>query len=270
LVGFDIVALGSCGIGELGLRSDIDLLLLCEDSHPDAEAQAEQFIAFFEGLRRHGSPLRLDLGPNTKTPRVRTYASFASYDLEGMELWERCALGNARLVHGSTEAQDIVARAAYALPLTPNRLREIVALRKTLQAEKVSQKHLFRHVKHGNGGLSDLEWTIRVYELRYPTATKAGQELGLDQRLTALLRSGLMNAFEIHSLREAHQFLGTTRITLDLLGFQHDVVPENPDRLAAIAAVAALKTGNEFLAAYEHHTATVRSLYEETLERMHA
>lgn len=268
LVGFDILALGSYGQEELGLRSDVDLLFLIEASDPAADAQAEQFVAFFEGLRRHGSSLRLDVG--TSQPTVYSYRSFTQYDLEGMELWERCALGNARLIHGNPEAVTLARKAAYALPLTPERLRELVKLRKTLQLEKVSQKHLFRHVKHGNGGLNDLEWIARLYELRYPTATGAGTVVRLPDRLVSLLRSGLMNAVEIEALGEAQRFLDRLRILIDLLGYQHNVLPENPDRLYCLAPLCGFDTGNELLAAFENHTGAVSSLYEETLERMHA
>jgi hypothetical protein len=54
------------------------------------------------------------------------------------------------------------------------------------------------------------------------------------------------------------------------LGFSDDVIPENPDKLARVAAVFGYADGNDFLAYHERVIDTVRGIYVEGLERLKA
>jgi glutamate-ammonia-ligase adenylyltransferase len=272
---FDVVALGSYASGDLSLASDLDVILLVADParHQDAESQAEQMLNMIDALKRFGAPLSVDLRlrpEGSKGLLVRSYEGLRSYDVHGMEPWERFALGASRFVRGSRRALEPVRRAALALPLTPERLEMLMHLKHRMETERVSLRYRMRHVKLGQGGLSDIEWFLRLHEMRYPSAARACAHPGTLVRLRALAKAGLINAVELEALIRARSHLLRVRDSLVLLGFTTDIVPENPDRLARLAEATGYPEGNAFLAAHERITQGVRAIYEEGVERLRA
>lgn len=274
-VRFAIVGLGSYGSREMGLESDADLLFLVEKASDQAEAesQAQQLLALFGQLKRLGAGFGVDmrLRPDGgKGMLVRSLEAFGAYDLEGMAMWERFALGPARLIFGDKPAIELVKRVAYAQPLTPERLRELLAMKKRVETERVRPQHTRREVKLGFGGLNDIEWLVHLLEMRYPTATQAGGSERMDDRLRNLARARLINAVELEQLLYARGYLLSLRLRLGLLGLEKDVLPENPDKLDRLAKSMDLKNGNDLLARHELTIESVRAIYLTTLERLKA
>lgn len=274
-VAFDVVGLGSLGSGEAGPASDADLLFLVSDSTQQrmAEAQASQFLTLASEMSRLGAPLKIDLRLRPDGGRgllVRSHDAFRHYDSEGMELWERFALGNARLIYGDPASAAIALESAYRLPLTPERAAELVRMKRRIETERVLPQHVRRNVKLGLGGLSDIEWLVHLHEMRYQLSLEVGRDLLMDARIRNLGRAGLMNALEVEALQEAHAYLLDVRQRLYLLGQSDDLVPENPDRLDRLAESLQFVDGNAFLAHHEKIIDAVRRLYLEALERLRA
>ncbi len=272
---FELIALGSYGARDLSFASDSDLLMLVADpaSQMRAEGQAQAFLAFLSGLRRYGVQFGVDLRlrpDGGKGLLVRTYEGFAAYELEAMEMWERFALSAARLVIGSHESLTRVLKAAYAQPLTPERLKTLLAMKRRIESERVSPQHLRRDVKLGTGSLSDLEWLVHLLEMRYPTATKPAPESSFPDRIKALGRARLITAVEVDELLDAREHLLAVRFRLALLGIPNDTIPENPDKLDRLAYSSGEADGNAFLRKHEHVTDRVRATYTESLERLRA
>lgn len=272
---FDIIGMGSFGTREFGPGSDADLLLLIADreGQPEAEQQAQHFLAMLGQLKRLGMPLGVDLRLRPEGGKgllVRTYDGFRAYDLDGMEMWERFAIGHARLVYGDPRAIDLVDKSAYGLPLTPERLKELVRMKRRVETERVQPQHVRRNVKLGSGGLNDIEWLIHLHEMRYPESTKAGSTTEMSERIQRVARARLLNALEAEILRDARTFLLELRAWLVLQGHTGDLMPENPDRLDRLAQVLGIEHGNALLARYLDVTETVRRLYLEGLERLRA
>ncbi len=279
LIRFDVVALGSYGAQEMGADSDADLLLLVQNSdwQAEAESQAQQLLALLGQLKRIGATLGIDLRlrpDGGKGMLVRSLEALGAYELSGMEMWERFALRQARLVHGDPLALQAVRKVAYAQPLTPERLRELLAMKKRVETERVKPQYIKREVKLGFGGLDDIEWLIHLYEMRYPTATRAypgdGDECWTADRIRNLGRAGLVNAVEVEQLQEAHRHLLEVRLRLSLLALDKDVIPENPDKLDRLASSMDIPTGNDFLAIHNRIIDTVRHIYLQGLERLNA
>ncbi|MBI5708649.1 MAG: hypothetical protein HZC36_16825 [Armatimonadetes bacterium] len=270
---FDVVALGSYASGELGLGSDLDLLWLVDtaERHMGAETQAQKLMLHLDRIKRLGAPVSIDLRLRPEGRQgllVRTYAGLRAYDLGEMEMWERFALGSARSVCGDPMAEAGALASAYALPLTPERLTELLSMKQRIETERVSIKHRHRHLKLGRGGLSDIEWFVHLHELRYPTTTQAGTRREMPPRIRTLGHAQLINTLEQEALLEARKHLLATRDRLVLLGFTPDIVPENPDKLDILARAAGFVDGNEFLAIHEDMTHSVRSIYEEGIDRL--
>jgi glutamate-ammonia-ligase adenylyltransferase len=272
---FDVVALGSLGRQDLSLSSDADVVLLIKGSpaHQEAEQQAQDFLSIFQTLKRNGVPLEIDLRLRPEGKQgllVRTYEGLRAYELSRMEMWERFALGSSRVVVGNEDAREVLLRAAYAQPLTPERLKELAAMKKRIESERVPPQYARRNVKLGYGGLGDIEWFVHLHEMRYPTATKAGQNVRLSDGIKALGRARLLNAVETEQLLFALDHLTIVRTRLALLGYKDDLVPENPDKLDRLAHVCGDKDGNAFLERHEHMIETVRAIYLEGMERLRA
>lgn len=275
MVRFDVLALGSFGAKEMSIDSDADLLFLVSQTadQSEAESQAQQLLALLAQIKRQGAPIGVDLRlrpDGGKGMLVRSFEAFDAYDLEGMEMWERFALGHARLVHGCPESEAMVKKSAYAQPLTPERLRELLAMKKRVETERVKPQHQRRNVKLGWGGLNDIEWTVHLHEMRFPTVTKAGETVLMEDRIRALGRAGLINTVEVEQLSHARAHLLEVRLRLGLLSLEQDVIPENPDKLDRLADSMGVESGNAFLARHEQVIESVRSIYQEGLERLRA
>lgn len=272
---FDVLALGSFGTMELSPGSDADLLLLVSmtKDHPQAEAQGQKFLGLLGEMRRAGVQIEIDLRLRPEGGKgllVRTYSGLKAYDLDGMEMWERFALGHARLLRGNDAAIELVRHCAYAMPLTPERLRELVVMKTRIENERLDPKYKRRNVKLGNGGLNDIEWLVHLNEMRYPNAAQSGTTTEMGERIRNLGRARLINALETEALLEARTHLLEVRARLFLLGLTDDIVPENPDKLGRLAHAMGFADCNRFLARHEQIIGSVRTLLEEGLERLHA
>lgn len=272
---FDLIALGSFGAREMGSGSDADLLVLTptKEGQPKAEVKAQQLLSHLTSMRRYGAHLEFDLRLRPEGKKgllARTYEGLKAYDLDGMEMWERFALGQARLVAGRVEALEVVQKAAYAVPLTPERLKELVRMKKRIENERVQVQHLKRHVKLGHGGLNDIEWMVHLNEMRYPTATHAGQTTLMVDRVRRIGEARLINSIEVEALLEAHVWLKRLRTYLDLQGITDDLLPENPDKLDRLARAMGRTDGHDLLRHHGTVTHAIRRMYEETLERLRA
>jgi [glutamine synthetase] adenylyltransferase / [glutamine synthetase]-adenylyl-L-tyrosine phosphorylase len=272
-VEFDAVALGSFGSEEMSLSSDLDLMFLVREGslQPRAEEEAQQLLSILQRLRRQEGPIELDLRLRPEGRQgllVRTYEGFRAYELEGMEMWERMALLQGRSVLGDEEAERMVQKAALALPLTPERLDELLDMKHRIETERVKPQHVRRHVKLGWGGLSDIEWYVGLHELRYPTATGAGRPKRMPDRIRGLARANLIHALELEALLDGRKWLLQTRESLFLLGMTQDVLPENPDKLDRLALASKFEDGNTFLERHERTIDAVRSIYKEGVDRL--
>jgi glutamate-ammonia-ligase adenylyltransferase len=197
-----------------------------------------------------------------------SYDQFANHELESMEMWERFILGDARVVAGTDEASALALKAAYAQPLTPERVKELISLKGRLEAEEVPPRYIKRDIKHGHGSLDDINWFVHVLEMRYPTATKAGTLFAMESRIRELARARLINTVEAEELLEARVYLLDMRHKLALLGIEGSVLPENPDKLERLAAQLGVEDGNALLRRHENVVRTVRAIFSEGLERL--
>jgi glutamate-ammonia-ligase adenylyltransferase len=268
---WDLIALGSYGSGQMSGCSDIDILLLVQTNQPAAERSAQAVLGFLVQLRRYGFEPKVDLRlrpDGKKGLLVRTFDGFGAYEAGDMEMWERFALGSARLVSGSPEAADLVRRAAYALALTPARFSELAAMKGRMESERLKPQYVNRDVKLGHGGLTDLEWTVHLLEMSYPHPLGAGALVRIEDRIRNLGRAGLLNAFEVESLLDARVHLLELRNRIYLLEYSPDVMPENPQRLDRLAQAFRLQDGNELLRVHEPIVAWVRGLLLESLSRL--
>lgn len=264
--GLTVYALGSWGNQDTGPGSDGDMLLLA-DGIPQAEAEvrAQALLLFLRKFGAYGARLTFDhrLRPEGgKGLLARTAAGLQAYDLEGMEMWERFALGHARLVMGDPATEKIIRKAADGLPLTPERANELLRMKRRIETERVQPQHIHRDPKLGHGGLVDAEWAVRMLEMRYSQDRAYGT---LDERAEALFNAGRMEFQDQYLLKDGRRWLLEVRNTLWLLGFSNGIIPENPERLDGLADAMGIDSANLFLKYHETATRGVREAWVRTM-----
>lgn len=269
-----VLALGSLATRDLAPNSNLNLLLVAEsDDLQRNDLETHAFLGFFQGLRHYGFDTDVEI------QRIQGRLFVPRGGLSGLAVSslspeEFVALSLTRLLIGDPE------RAVEPTPMTPERLRTLVAHKKRLETELVPIRYRRRNVKFGEGGLADIEWLLMLNEARFPTATDRLRPgpLGstpsplwrIEERIGKLAEAQLLTIMERDELLAAHRHGMEVRLRLFLLDLHPDVIPENPDKLLRLAETMGFAVANEFLRAHEEHLDAIRSIYLDSLERLRA
>lgn len=202
LPAFAIIGYGKLGGKELGYASDLDIVFLYRDDHPDAASiytKLAQNINLW--LTSHTSAgilyeTDLRLRPNgTSGLLVNSIEAFTQYQYEQAWVWEHQALTRARFVVGDREAGEMFEQMRKNMLCQPRDLvklkREILMMRSKMLEAHPNPTPLF-DIKHDRGGIIDVEFIVQYlvlgYAHRYPQLTgnigniallKLAGELGL-------------------------------------------------------------------------------------------
>ena len=266
-----VIALGSFANYEVAVQSDIDLLLLTTGNHRLAESKAQDLLAMFRELSRHGASIEVDLRLRPEGGKgllVRTVEGFTAYSKEDMELWERFALGHARLIRGDQEVLSFVQDASYQPPLTNSQIAELLEMKQRIETERVQPHLAHRDVKLGIGGLNDIEWLVHLSEMRHPVGTNAGKNHSMTDRIMQLREASLLTGEETLMLSSAHQYLLQVRNRIALLDFPASLLPENTEKLGRLALGFGIQSVQEFLEKHEATISEVRTLYKDVMGRI--
>jgi len=174
---FAIIAYGKLGGKELGYASDLDLIFLYDDSHPDAQenyARLAQRIntmlsSFTSSGRLYETDLRLR--PNGASGLlVSSIAAFAEYQQNQAWVWEHQALTRARFSAGDEKVGaefDKIRQQVLCQPRDPVKLRkEILDMRRKMLDGHPNDSGLF-DIKHDVGGMVDIEFMVQYIVLAY-------------------------------------------------------------------------------------------------------
>ena len=170
---FAVVGLGKLGGREMGYGSDLDVIYVAgPESLRDAARLAERTQRLLkDDLARYGVRYEMDarLRPEgRKGQLVLDLDSYVAYYAHSAATWERQMLTKARYVAGDAElgraftalAETIV----YGTPWTPDQQSEVQHMKRRIETERVHAPH---DLKLGPGGLSDIEWTAQMLQLRF-------------------------------------------------------------------------------------------------------
>ncbi len=199
---FAIIAYGKLGGRELGYASDLDMIFLYDDDHPDAQenyARLAQRIntmlgSYTSSGRLYETDLRLR--PNGASGLlVSSIAAFAGYQQTEAWVWEHQALTRARFCAGDAGVGagfEKIRRRVLCQPRELAALRgEILGMRRRMHDGHPNDSGLF-DIKHDSGGMVDIEFIVQFLVLahahRHPQLTanignlallKLAGELGL-------------------------------------------------------------------------------------------
>lgn len=180
-----VIAMGRYGGRDVNFNSDADAMLIYRPVQGADDQKAGNFARdVVTDLRSvlGGSltlepkiDLDLDLRPEGRNgPLVRSLDSYREYYRSWSSTWEHQALIRARFAAGDQDlAREFLDTVADPLrypnqPLSEEQVGEIRRLKARMEAERLPRGvRRDRHLKLGRGGLSDVEWTVQLLQLRH-------------------------------------------------------------------------------------------------------
>ncbi|MFF9764952.1 bifunctional [glutamine synthetase] adenylyltransferase/[glutamine synthetase]-adenylyl-L-tyrosine phosphorylase [Streptomyces caelestis] len=279
---FAIIGMGRFGGHELGYGSDADVLFVHEprdgvDEREAAEA-ANKVVAEMRRLLQVPSadpPLIVDadLRPEGKSgPLVRTLTSYEAYYRRWSLVWERHALLRAEHVAGDEELgrrfTELIDPLRYpAAGLDEEAVREIRRLKARMESERLPRGADPKlHTKLGPGGLSDVEWTVQLLQLRHGAREPGLRTTRTRQALAAARAAGLISEEDASTLDEAWVLATRVRNAVMLVrGRAGDTFPTVPRELSAVGRYLGYGPGHagDMLDAYRRTARRARSVVEE-------
>ncbi|MDT0477578.1 bifunctional [glutamine synthetase] adenylyltransferase/[glutamine synthetase]-adenylyl-L-tyrosine phosphorylase [Streptomyces griseoviridis] len=279
---FTIIGMGRFGGHELGYGSDADVLFVHEprEGVPEREASdaANKVVSEMRRLLQVPSadpPLLIDadLRPEGKSgPLVRTLNSYAAYYRRWSLVWEAQALLRAEPVAGDEDLGrrfvDLIAPLRYpAEGLGEDAVREIRRLKARMESERLPRGTDPKlHTKLGPGGLSDVEWTVQLIQMRHGWAEPGLRTTRTREALAAARAAGLLSTEDAETLDEAWVLATRVRNAVMLVrGRAGDTFPTDGRELAAVGRYLGYGSGHvgDMLDAYRRTARRARTVVEE-------
>ncbi|MFD8980300.1 bifunctional [glutamine synthetase] adenylyltransferase/[glutamine synthetase]-adenylyl-L-tyrosine phosphorylase [Streptomyces sp. NPDC059564] len=279
---FAVIGVGRFGGHELGYGSDADVLFVHEPregvDETEAAKAAQTVIAEMSRLLQLPTadpPLLIDadLRPEGRSgPLVRTLSSYAAYYRRWSLTWESQALLRAEPVAGDEELGrrfvELIDPLRYpADGLGEDAVREIRRLKARMESERMPRgADPTLHTKLGRGGLSDVEWTVQLIQMRHAWAEPGLRTTRTRQALSAARAAGLIPAEEAQVLDEAWVLATRVRNAVMLVrGRAGDTFPAEARELAAVGRYLGYPEGRvgEMLDDYRRVTRRARAVVDE-------
>ncbi|MCC2593475.1 bifunctional [glutamine synthetase] adenylyltransferase/[glutamine synthetase]-adenylyl-L-tyrosine phosphorylase [Tessaracoccus sp. OS52] len=246
-----VIALGRWGGREMSYSSDIDVMFVVDDgSDADAIDAATQVVRTASDILGRPGPdpalaVDSDLRPEGKDgPQVRTVSSYLSYYEKWSATWEAQAMVRARAGAGDRELAARVVDGIESLRypeggLSRAQLFEIRKLKSRMEAERIPRGvPRERHLKLGQGGLSDVEWTVQLLQLQHGHELEALRTTSTMQALAGLQAEKVLTQRQAADLRAAWQHASRLRNAIMLArGRASDSLPADYRELATIATL---------------------------------
>ncbi|MGW0749496.1 bifunctional [glutamine synthetase] adenylyltransferase/[glutamine synthetase]-adenylyl-L-tyrosine phosphorylase [Streptomyces sp. NPDC002587] len=279
---FAVIGVGRFGGHELGYGSDADVLFVHEPREGvDEQEAAKAAQAVVAEMRRllqlptADPPLLIDadLRPEGRSgPLVRTLASYAAYYRRWSLTWESQALLRAEPVAGDEDLGrrfiDLIDPLRYPMEgLGEDAVREIRRLKARMESERLPRgADPTLHTKLGRGGLSDVEWTVQLIQMRHAWAEPGLRTTRTREALAAAHAAGLIPTEEAQILDEAWVLATRVRNAVMLVrGRAGDTFPSEARELAAVGRYLGYAEGTvgEMLDDYRRITRRARAVVDE-------
>jgi [glutamine synthetase] adenylyltransferase / [glutamine synthetase]-adenylyl-L-tyrosine phosphorylase len=279
---FAVIGMGRFGGHELGYGSDADVLFVHEPrdgaDEREAGAAAHRVVAEMRRLLQIPStdpPLLIDadLRPEGKSgPLVRTLKSYDAYYRRWSLVWESQALLRAEPVAGDEELGrrfiELIDPLRYPVRgLDDDAVREIRRLKARMESERLPRGADPKlHTKLGPGGLSDVEWTVQLLQMRHGWAEAGLRTTRTREALAAAREAGLLSEEDAAILDEAWVLATRVRNAVMLVrGRAGDTFPSESRELAAVGRYLGYGPGRvgELLDGYRRTARRARGVVEE-------
>ena len=174
---FTIIGYGKLGGKELGYASDLDIIFLYDDSHPDASniyaKLGKRINSWLTSYTSAGLLYKTDLRlrPNGVSGLlVSSIEAFREYQKQQAWVWEHQALTRARFVAGDPRVGEDFEEIRKEVLCQKRNLtdlkNEILIMRKKMLDSHPNTTQLF-DIKHDRGGIIDVEFIVQYLVLGY-------------------------------------------------------------------------------------------------------
>ncbi len=229
---FAVIAYGKLGGKELGYASDLDLVFLYDDPHPDAQEiyarLGKRLNTWMSTLTPAGILYETDLRlrpDGASGLLVSSVEAFEDYQRNQAWTWEHQALTRARFCCGDKavgERFEQIKEAVLCQPRDMDKLRtEVMAMRQKMLDGHPNPTDQF-DIKHDRGGLVDVEFAVQYLVLahacRHPEMTANIGNIAL-LRLAGEL--GLISSDLGQAAGDAYRELRRRQHALKLQGLDH-------------------------------------------------
>jgi glutamate-ammonia-ligase adenylyltransferase len=247
-----VVSMGRLGGHEMGFASDADVLFVyLPTAGTDDRAATTAAQAVAAELRRMlgaagaGLPLEVDadLRPEGRQgPLVRSLDSYAAYYARWAQPWEAQALLRAESLVGDHEVGQRFAALIDPLRWPQRGLEqdaetEIRRIKARMDAERLPRGvDPSSHVKLGPGGLTDVEWTAQLLQMRHAAEVPGLRTTRTVAALEAAAAADLLSASDADDLLAAWRLAQRLRnAVMHVRGRPSDVLPRDGRDLAGVA-----------------------------------
>jgi [glutamine synthetase] adenylyltransferase / [glutamine synthetase]-adenylyl-L-tyrosine phosphorylase len=177
---FAVIAYGKLGGKELGYASDLDIVFLYDDPHPDAQEiyarLGKRLNTWMSTLTPAGTLYETDLRlrpDGASGLLVSSVEAFDDYQRRHAWTWEHQALTRARFCCGDREVGErfaAIREAVLEQRRDAGKLRtEVLEMRKKMRDGHPNASGLF-DLKHDRGGLVDVEFAVQYLVLAHAAA----------------------------------------------------------------------------------------------------
>ena len=213
---FAIIGYGKLGGKELGYVSDLDIIFLYEDSHPDASKiyakLGKRINSWLTSYTSAGLLYKTDLRlrPNGISGLlVSSIEAFREYQKQQAWVWEHQALTRARFVAGNSHVGEEFEKIRKEVLCQQRDLaklkNEVLIMRQKMLDSHPNPTKLF-DIKHDRGGIIDVEFIVQYlvlgYAHKYPELTDNIGNIGL-LKLSGEL--GLISKSDAEALPKAYR-----------------------------------------------------------------
>ena len=226
--GFAVIAYGKFGGIELGYGSDLDLVFLHNgetNGMTDGERPishevyfnrlGQRLIHFLSAFTPAGRVYEVDmrLRPNGESGLlVAALSSFATYQREKAWTWEHQALVRARWVAGSKglgEQFSLIRQEILSTERDHKALcQSVVDMREKMRTNLEKKEAGLFDLKQGHGGITDIEFIVQYFVLRYTREYPQLAEFTDNIRIMeALADCGLWTKSQVDTLCDAYRHL---------------------------------------------------------------
>jgi [glutamine synthetase] adenylyltransferase / [glutamine synthetase]-adenylyl-L-tyrosine phosphorylase len=277
-----VLGLGRLGGGGMDYGSDLDVILVYDDSAPspipghsaqEAYARfAELMVAALSSMTRDGHLYRVDLRlrPDGRNGATCSGArAFAEYLRERSVEWEWLAYVKLRAAAGDVtlgreveaQARRIIHEAARNADSQTLRV-ETRRVRERLEREKTGRRGLTVDIKYGAGGMLDVYFATRYLQLR-DSVPDEGWDRSTRGVLERLREAGSLDEEDYVAMKEGYELLRSLDHYLRLIAGRSTRLPaaDHP-ALRDAARQLDYATARELTGALSAHMKKIRAAFE--------
>lgn len=223
--GFVVIAMGKLGGRELNYASDIDLTFATDGDIAEATRLAAALVRELGQPSPQGQAFRIDLSlrPEGKSGAlVRSTTAFVEYYKRWAKPWEYQALIKARTTAGDRATGTLLLAAlepvVYSHETSPERIAEIRRMKERVEshASRRSGSNHAADVKHGAGGIRDIEFSVQLLQLVHGGTDPSVRSPTTLDALTRLEQGAYIAEEDGMALSDAYRWLRTVEHRVQL------------------------------------------------------